>query len=253
MSLSHSPKIVTNGLTMCLDAKNIKSYSGSGNTWIDVSGNGYYATKSGDGSVPSFNTSGHFDYSANSPAETSTAWGGNGFYLNNIPVPTIGSFTVTVSIRRDTSQKALGDRETIFSNAGGAEGFRFGISSNDLYYLIGGTGGAGYQEGGLGINAPVANAQWHIITVVFDRAAQLGSYKVYGYVDSSYSSSVTINAGASGNSAFPATPNSSWGPGYGGCCDAYAGYIGAVLTYNKALTPSEVAQNFNALRGRYSI
>jgi len=254
MSLSHSPKIITNGLTMMLDAKNIKSYPGSGITWSDISGNNYYATKSGDGSVPSFNSAGYFDYSANSPAVTSSAWGGNGYYLNNIPVPTTGSFTITASIKRDPNEKAMGDRETIFSNTGAADGFRFGLNNgSDLYYLIGGTSGQGYQEGGLNTGAPTSNGSWHIVTAVFDRAAQLGSYKVYGYVDSSYSGFVNISAGASGNTAFPEAPYGPWGPGYGGCCDAYAGHIGFVMTYNRALTSSEVMQNFNALRGRYAI
>ena len=253
MSLSHSPKIITNGLTMMLDAKNIKSYPGSGITWNDVSGNNYYATKSGDGNHTPFNNLGYFDYSANSPATTSTAWGGNGYYLNNIPVPTTGSFTITASIKRDPNEKALGDRETIFSNTGSAEGFRFGLYGNDLYYLIGGTNGVGFQEGGLGLSAPISNGQWHIVTAVFDRAAELGTYRVYGYADSLYSGFINISSGASGNTAFAATPQAVWGPGYGGCCDAYAGYIGFVMTYNRALTSSEVMKNFNALRSRYAI
>ena len=40
MALSHSPKIVTDGLVLCLDAGDGKSYSGSGTTWYDRSGNG---------------------------------------------------------------------------------------------------------------------------------------------------------------------------------------------------------------------
>lgn len=249
MSLSHSPKIITDGLTMYLDAKNPKSYSGSG-TWKDVSGNSYYATKSGDGSVPSFNSAGYFDYSANSPAVTSTAWGGNGFYLNAGSVPTIGSFTIIATIKRDPNQKALGDRETILSNTAGADGYRFGIFQSDLYILIGGANAAGYQEGGIGLNTPVADNNWHFVAVVFDRAAQLGSYKIYGYVDN-VSASININAGAGGNIAFPDYTN--FGPGYGGCCDTYAGSMGIVMTYNRALTFTEVKQNFNAVRGRYVI
>ena len=38
MGLSHSPKIVTNGLVMCLDAGNTKSYPGSGTTWFNLCG-----------------------------------------------------------------------------------------------------------------------------------------------------------------------------------------------------------------------
>jgi hypothetical protein len=235
---------------MCIDAKNIKSYSGSGNIWRDISGNGYYATKTGDGSVPSFNTSGYFDYSANSPATTSTAWGGNGFTLNAGPIPTTGSFTIVATIKRNKNEKALGDRETILSNTGWADGYRFGISDSDLYALIGGAGAAGYQEGGIGLNTPVADNKWHFVAAVFDRAAQLGSYKIYGYIDN-VSASININAGASGNIAFPDYTN--FGPGYGGCCDAYAGTIGMMMTYNRALTATEIKQNFNAVRGRYGI
>ena len=44
MGLRHSPKIVTDGLVLCLDAANVKSYPGSGDTWYDLSGNGYDGT-----------------------------------------------------------------------------------------------------------------------------------------------------------------------------------------------------------------
>ena len=40
MGLSHSPKIVTNGLVLALDAANNKSYPGSGTTWSDLSNTG---------------------------------------------------------------------------------------------------------------------------------------------------------------------------------------------------------------------
>lgn len=39
MALAHSPKIVTDGLVLCLDAGNVKSYPGSGTVWNDLSGN----------------------------------------------------------------------------------------------------------------------------------------------------------------------------------------------------------------------
>jgi hypothetical protein len=44
MALAHSPKIVTDGLVLCLDAGNPKSYPGSGTTWTDLSGNGNNGT-----------------------------------------------------------------------------------------------------------------------------------------------------------------------------------------------------------------
>ena len=40
MALAHSPRIVRDSLTLCLDAENTKSYPGSGTTWKDLSGKG---------------------------------------------------------------------------------------------------------------------------------------------------------------------------------------------------------------------
>ena len=44
MSHIFGPNIVTNGLVLYLDAGNTKSYSGSGTTWTDLSGNGNNGT-----------------------------------------------------------------------------------------------------------------------------------------------------------------------------------------------------------------
>ena len=60
MGLAHSPKIVTDGLVLCLDAANKKSYPGSGNTWFDLSGNNNNFTISNT-STFTHNTNGYFD------------------------------------------------------------------------------------------------------------------------------------------------------------------------------------------------
>ena len=44
MAGNNGPKIVSNGLVLCLDAADRKSYSGSGNLWYDLSGRNYNAT-----------------------------------------------------------------------------------------------------------------------------------------------------------------------------------------------------------------
>ena len=44
MGLAHSPSIVTDGLVLCVDAANTKSYPGSGTTWTDISGKGHNGT-----------------------------------------------------------------------------------------------------------------------------------------------------------------------------------------------------------------
>lgn len=253
MGLAHSPSIVMNNLIMYLDAGNAKSYPGTGEIWTDLSGNGNNATRTnngGYGGQVTYNSSGFFDFSVNSPSVTAGASAGNGFTLSKLVIPTTASFTLSAFIRRNLTVKAGGDRETIFSNAGGADGWRFGIGGGgSVYYLISGTGGVGYQEGNIG-GSTLTDGNWHMMTAVFDRAAQLGSYTVYGYIDGVATGSAAITAGAGGNAAF--TSNFP-GVGYGGCCDVFAGQIGTVSAYDRALTESEVKQNFNALRGRFGI
>ena len=58
MGLSHSPKIVTDGLVLCLDAANAKSYPGSGTTWYDLSGNRTF--NNGNGRIAGWRTNGSY-------------------------------------------------------------------------------------------------------------------------------------------------------------------------------------------------
>jgi hypothetical protein len=178
-----------------------------------------------------------------------------GFLCNSCPIPTTGSFTLTTFIKRSPAN--LFGRENVFGNAAGADGFRFGIQSYNgvasvPYYLIGGLGGSGYQEGSFGTPATVnfADGNWHLLTIVYDRSAQLGSYAIYTYFDTTLIGSATITAGAYGNVAF--TPNA---PGIGiyGCCYPFMGAMSYLAAYNRALTQDEIRQNFNALRGRFGI
>ena len=59
MAFSHNPKIVTDGLVVCLDAGDKNSYPGSGATWSDVSGNGNDFTLYNS---PTHNSDGYFTF-----------------------------------------------------------------------------------------------------------------------------------------------------------------------------------------------
>ncbi len=47
MATHYNPKVITDGLVLCLDAGNIKSYPGSGTTLVDITGKGPNGTLSG--------------------------------------------------------------------------------------------------------------------------------------------------------------------------------------------------------------
>jgi len=44
LAIFYNPAIVRDGLVLCLDAANRKSYPGSGTTWTDLSGRGNTGT-----------------------------------------------------------------------------------------------------------------------------------------------------------------------------------------------------------------
>lgn len=58
MSTQYSPKVVTNGLSLYLDASNPKSYPGTGTTWFDLSGNNRNFTLDATGIT--WNSAGYF-------------------------------------------------------------------------------------------------------------------------------------------------------------------------------------------------
>ena len=58
MAFHYSPKLVTDGLVLALDASNPKSYPGTGTTWYDLSGNDNDFTL--DGSGITYNANGYF-------------------------------------------------------------------------------------------------------------------------------------------------------------------------------------------------
>ena len=64
MSVYAGPEIVNDGLVLCLDAANSRSYPGSGTAWTDLSGNGNNGTLFG---TPSFTASpSYFDITGDS-------------------------------------------------------------------------------------------------------------------------------------------------------------------------------------------
>ena len=253
MSYNTGPRIVTENILVYVDAGNTKSYPGTGESWFDLSGQGNTASRTnnlGFGGQVTYNTGGFFDFSVNNPAVTSGATSGNGFTFLNMIIPPTGSFSLFSVIRRNPAAKAFGDRETIFGNTSNPDGWRFGISGGgDIYYLIGGAGGAGYQEGSLG-GSNLVDTYWHSVCVVFDRNATLGSYTVYGYIDGIISGTATISAGASAGIAFS---NQSPGIGYRGCCDVFAGQIALFMAHASALTQKNVVMNHNAVKSRFNI
>lgn len=213
--------IVTNGLVCCLDASNFFSYTGIGNTWIDLSGVSANAQISGNISYGI----GSFIF----PASVGT----------NYFVGTANTYLdFTMAIRPDFS----------LSNDAGLAGL-IGASTNlanlDKSLRCSGVNGVGpwviqnpddangwanpattYYVNGVATNVLVNG--WNII----------GGYRTNQ--SAGFTTSFTYYLGTSGYNSLPNYRE-------------FKGFMAIVLLYNRQLSANEQRQNFNALRGRFGI
>jgi hypothetical protein len=230
MGLSHSPSIITQNLSLCLDAANPKSYPGSGTTWFDLSGNGNNGTLvngvgySGD-NLGSLVFDGVDDY----------VGCGNDASINF----GTGDFTVSVWFRRFSNattnlrllSKAAGGDTANAANAGfcffgGNTGISFAVNPTAARTII---SAASYS-----LN------EWVNVVGLVERGVSMRTYKNANLV-----ASATAPVGSvSGTTSFFIGNNV-------GSNLHWAGEVSNTLLYNRALTASEIQQNFNALRSRF--
>ena len=231
MALAHSPRIVTDGLVLCLDAGNTKSYPGSGTTWTDLSGNGNNGTlqngigfDSGNGGSLSFD--GVYDV-VNLPLSNN---------LKNTSYTIFGFVKSSVSIQNGSSEKYL---YYFRGTTTGSDrfGVLFGFSSNvnfnngKLSLIIGDGGWNGYYS---------SRDSWSANTWYNVAVTQSGTtYRMYV-------NGIQTDTGTAVVPQFSGIDQNTFGT-------KWNGNIPNALVYNKALTASEIQQNFNALRGRYGI
>ncbi len=234
MGVAYNPRIVTNGLVLALDAGNAKSYPGSGTAWTDLSGLGNNGTMYG--SVP-FETDVAPCFNFATATGASSASSTLGFTFASNMVQTTGDFTFSCWIKNpNTSSGQVG----LFSNAGGGDGYRFGVGTNGIYFLVGPT----YTEGTISFLTTLSASLWYNIVAVYDRTT---SKNVRLYRDGVFQNSSSIPE--SQTTFTTAAPGLVRSP----CCGVYTGKLANFQVYNKALTEAEIRQNFSATRGRYGI
>jgi hypothetical protein len=242
MATNYNSKIITNGLRLCLDAANVKSYPGTGTTWFDQSGNSNNSTMYG--TVPYTTVGGTcFNFATVTGSPTSAA--SMGFTFASNMIPTTGNFTLTSWIY---NPPVSASQIVLFSNAGGADGYRYGISLSNIYYLISGASSVGYQEGSINFLSTLSTSQWYHVSTIFNRTGSLGTPTIYLYLNGVFQNSITIPTSQ------PAFTNTA--PGIvraTGGTTLYTGKLANFFAYGRELTPDEILTNFNATRARYGI
>ena len=219
MGIGYGPRVVTDGLVLALDAGDTNSYSGSGTTWTDLSGNGNNGTLS-------------TTYTHNS-VEGFLKFSGSG--VATIPSLLLSNVTWEIFYRSNSSDT--------FSQYGRI--LDFGDTTISLgtalsYQLRMWTNAGGSRSAESTLNGVGQDNTWHHIIYSYD-----GSTTAF-YFDSVYQNGYAKSGALNGGSSADLTIGNG---------DAYLfnGDIAVVRVYNRALTASEISQNFNALRGRFGI
>ena len=232
MAFFHSPRIVTDGLVLALDAANSLSYPGSGTTWTDLSGQG------NNGSLfngPTFN----------SLNGGSIVFDGTDDYIN-IGIDKscnrfTGDFAVSAWVNRSntggTWGNIIGDYYT--NSTGNALEWQLMIDSTAQLFLYNVTNGYVISPIASGFSANT----W--INVVVTR---IGS-TINLYANTNLVTSVT-NTTTFGS----ATGNLNIGIDGNNAAEPFTGKIAGVMIYkNKGLSASEVQQNYQALKTRFGL
>jgi len=227
MSYVNGPLTVTNGLVMCLDAGNANSYPGTGTTWTDISNSGNSVVFS---SATTYN-SGYFSLSSTTYA---------GIASNTLLGLPAGSNNFSVGVwfnyNSVASYTAYFEKQ---NNAGGVLGTQrldMGNVGSTSYFTTWNNSTSAIDQGNFAYTINTGN--WY-----------------YGCLTCALSSKICyMNGQPISTSNFNSTwPDNNQALGIGGYIRKINGLLSNVTVYNRALSPAEVYQNFNALRGRFGI
>lgn len=227
--------IVTSDLVLHLDAADTNSYSGSGTTWADLSGNGNDFTL---GNANQFNTdtngyknmlttSNHITYSGTGNVGTATKRTAMVF---SIP---IGNNNWMVLFKSTTG--------TGVTNSGSYPVIALDNTYEQVgYYAL--SGGGWYSAGGRFTDPPNYSTKYNAYVFKFDGSTS--PYWSYQYNDDTTVWTMT-NTNLAHNDGFYYLGNYFGGMGWG--------RIAVVLWYTKHLTQAEIDQNYNFYKARFGI
>lgn len=228
MGIKYNTSIVRDGLVLHLDAANPKSYPGSGTVWKDLSGNG------NDGTLvnsPELLNNG-FRFSNDS------SWiaGGFSYIENSSTLSDISTFTLSFCIYSLGTQSNNG--ASVFHKATeGSLGFVCEPINNSIR--------VNYWNGSAWSWSSNTVSLEHNEFIIYDYVYTGTDLIVYKNSQEVLNNPVTI--------VWDATNIVRVGRRRGHLQHHLYGSIFYERLYNRALTPEEIQQNFDALRGRYGI
>ena len=237
MGVYGGPEVAEDGLVLCLDAGNPKSYPGSGTTWTDLSGNGNTGTlvngvsySGTDGGSLSFDGVNDYISTQNYDLDFGTQ-----------------SFSLCALVNSNSissAQKIINKgQSTSFPSGTVGYSIRF-FNSAARFSVWDGTNLANISSSTLQSNT------WYHIVGVCNRTTGSSDLYINGLLINS------ANIQSLGSISIPEaelTIGNLERGSYAADNEFFNGKISNVQIYNKILTSQEVQQNFNATRSRFGI
>lgn len=236
MAYFHSPRIITNGLILCLDAANPKSYPGSGTIWNDLSGNDNHGTLMNG---PTFNTNNKgsvvFD-GVNDYVTLGTNISDDDFPTNN--------FTLSCWFKWNGSGGGSDGRNYLLQNGGSNYPLSMEINSRDFTPARFATwehttNGNAHRNSNVTVNTD----QWYHFVISKGLSNTIKMFVDGNEIFSANSIGGSLLSFSGLRIGTFRSANNRW----------FDGNIAQVQIYNRALTANEVMQNFKATKSRFGL
>jgi len=233
MGFSDGPSIVTNGLVLSLDAADKNSYIGSGTTWTDLGG----TTISG-----SFVNTPTFDNNN----QGSIVFNGTNQYINLQTGSYLTGSSTQITIEIWNSGSAAQVSSIIGTTSGSTRNINCHLPwSDSIVYWDCGNSGITYDRINTAVLSSARYVGWH--HWVFTKNATAGTMEIY--LDGN------LNTSGTGKTlAINLPTTASIGSQREGATTYYhRGKIATVKIYNRALSATEILQNYNAQKSRFGL
>jgi hypothetical protein len=230
--VSSTPSVITNGLSLHLDAGNLTSYLGTGSTWTDLSGNNNNGTLNGQMVYSALNGGSLLLDGVNDYVD----FGNNTLLYNAYN----NSFTQEfwVNMNSDSTLRTIfrvDDWSRIWVQ----------MSSTQIQFKIGYDNGS-VQSDTISYSGNFDYNQWYNITVVWSKLSQQKIY-VNGVLVAERTPLLSSYPGITGTSG-----GANLGRGHSSPYSNYSvGKISVFRHYNRVLTSAEILQNYNATKTRF--
>ena len=231
-----SDVIIKNGLVLHLDAGNVASYSGTGTTWTDLSGNGNNGTlKNGVG--------------YNSDNEGSLVFDGvNDYFVtnNNLDLSSTDKLTIQIILKTASSNVEMVLEHSVNWNHHNSFGVVLNNQNNKIQTV---DHNQKYNVSNSAVS--INNDNWSLFSTTIDRSLGAADQNLI-YINGDTANKVNVS-----NLLFDNSLNFDSHKLYlssrGGIAYYFNCAIAQVLIYNRVLTAAEILQNFNVVRLKYGL